>query len=146
MTPPTRRPASDLVRRQRRDRDRGRRLAWRAPSGCRPRQVCYSLCAGCCSSCYLELLPVAWRQINAYGIRIGYRTYDCPYWEHGGCSTPGSPPGGDCGKCTAIAGRFTVIPAVPFAYGTSEPREQWRALIRNMGVGITGPVTAEIAT
>jgi putative transposase len=27
---------------------------------------------------YLELLPVAWRQINAYGIRIGYRTYDCP--------------------------------------------------------------------
>jgi hypothetical protein len=26
---------------------------------------------------YLELLPVAWRQINAYGIRIGYRTYDC---------------------------------------------------------------------
>ena len=27
---------------------------------------------------YLELLPVQWRQINAYGIRIGYRTYDCP--------------------------------------------------------------------
>lgn len=27
---------------------------------------------------YLELLPVAWRQINAYGIRIDYRTYDCP--------------------------------------------------------------------
>ena len=27
---------------------------------------------------YLELLPVEWRQINAYGIRIGYRTYDCP--------------------------------------------------------------------
>lgn len=27
---------------------------------------------------YLELLPVVWRQINAYGIRIGYRTYDCP--------------------------------------------------------------------
>jgi hypothetical protein len=27
---------------------------------------------------YLELLPVKWRQINAYGIRIGYRTYDCP--------------------------------------------------------------------
>jgi putative transposase len=26
---------------------------------------------------YLELLPVAWRQINAYGIRIGHRTYDC---------------------------------------------------------------------
>ena len=26
---------------------------------------------------YLELLPVQWRQINAYGIRIGYRTYDC---------------------------------------------------------------------
>jgi putative transposase len=26
---------------------------------------------------YLELLPVGWRQINAYGIRIGYRTYDC---------------------------------------------------------------------
>jgi hypothetical protein len=25
---------------------------------------------------YLELLPVAWRQINAYGIRIAYRTYD----------------------------------------------------------------------
>jgi transposase InsO family protein len=27
---------------------------------------------------YLELLPVAWRAINAYGIRIDYRTYDCP--------------------------------------------------------------------
>ena len=27
---------------------------------------------------YLELLPVAWRAINAYGIRIGYRTYDSP--------------------------------------------------------------------
>lgn len=26
---------------------------------------------------YLELLPVEWRAINAYGIRIGYRTYDC---------------------------------------------------------------------
>ncbi|HEY4990691.1 MAG TPA: hypothetical protein VII33_01245 [Nakamurella sp.] len=32
---------------------------------------------------YLELLPVEWRQINAYGIRIGYRTYDCP--ELGAC-------------------------------------------------------------
>ncbi len=27
---------------------------------------------------YLELLPVTWRQINAYGITIDYRTYDCP--------------------------------------------------------------------
>jgi putative transposase len=27
---------------------------------------------------YLELLPAAWRQVNAYGIRIDYRTYDCP--------------------------------------------------------------------
>ena len=27
---------------------------------------------------YLELLPVAWRQVNAYGIRVDYRTYDCP--------------------------------------------------------------------
>jgi transposase InsO family protein len=27
---------------------------------------------------YLELLPVQWRQVNAYGIRIDYRTYDCP--------------------------------------------------------------------
>ena len=27
---------------------------------------------------YLELLPVAWRQINDYGIRIDYRTYDSP--------------------------------------------------------------------
>ncbi|MDQ2739581.1 MAG: integrase, partial [Actinomycetota bacterium] len=26
---------------------------------------------------YLELLPVEWRAINAYGIRIDYRTYDC---------------------------------------------------------------------
>ena len=26
---------------------------------------------------YLELLPVKWRQINDYGIRIDYRTYDC---------------------------------------------------------------------
>lgn len=27
---------------------------------------------------YLELLPVAWRQVNDYGIRIDYRTYDSP--------------------------------------------------------------------
>ncbi|MFD8964437.1 Mu transposase C-terminal domain-containing protein [Streptomyces sp. NPDC059568] len=27
---------------------------------------------------YLELLPVAWRAINDYGIRISYRTYDSP--------------------------------------------------------------------
>ncbi|MGW7095483.1 Mu transposase C-terminal domain-containing protein [Streptomyces sp. NPDC054874] len=27
---------------------------------------------------YLELLPVAWRAINDYGIRIGHRTYDAP--------------------------------------------------------------------
>ncbi|MFE3070215.1 Mu transposase C-terminal domain-containing protein [Streptomyces sp. NPDC059247] len=27
---------------------------------------------------YLELLPVAWRAINDYGIRINYRTYDSP--------------------------------------------------------------------
>ena len=26
-----------------------------------------------------------------------------------------------------IAGRFTVIPATPFDYGTSAQREQWRA-------------------
>ena len=31
-----------------------------------------------------------------------------------------------------IAGRFTVIPATPFAYGTSEQREQWHALIATM--------------
>jgi hypothetical protein len=31
-----------------------------------------------------------------------------------------------------IAGRFTVVPANPFAYGTSEQREQWRALIATM--------------
>ncbi|MET8431762.1 Mu transposase C-terminal domain-containing protein [Streptomyces sp900116325] len=27
---------------------------------------------------YLELLPVSWRAINDYGVRIGYRTYDSP--------------------------------------------------------------------
>ncbi|MEU7892476.1 Mu transposase C-terminal domain-containing protein [Nonomuraea sp. NPDC049152] len=27
---------------------------------------------------YLELLPVKWQKINAYGIQIDYRTYDCP--------------------------------------------------------------------
>lgn len=27
---------------------------------------------------YLELLPVAWRAVNDYGIRIDYRTYDSP--------------------------------------------------------------------
>jgi hypothetical protein len=31
-----------------------------------------------------------------------------------------------------IAGRFTVIPATAFAYGTSEQREQWRALVATM--------------
>lgn len=31
-----------------------------------------------------------------------------------------------------IAGRFTVIPARPFACGTAEQREQWRALVATM--------------
>jgi hypothetical protein len=31
-----------------------------------------------------------------------------------------------------IAGRFTVIPATPFAYGTAAQREQWRALIATL--------------
>lgn len=31
-----------------------------------------------------------------------------------------------------IAGRFTVIPAAPFAYGTGGQREQWRALIATL--------------
>src|SRR3954454_18615177 len=31
-----------------------------------------------------------------------------------------------------IAGRFTVIPATAFAYGTTEQRAQWRALIATM--------------
>ena len=31
-----------------------------------------------------------------------------------------------------IAGRFTVIPATAFAYGTTEQREQWRALVATM--------------
>lgn len=26
---------------------------------------------------YLELLPATWRVINAYGIKISRRTYDC---------------------------------------------------------------------
>ena len=38
---------------------------------------------------YLELLPVAWRAINDYGIRIDYRTYDAQDWGRGGASTPG---------------------------------------------------------
>ena len=28
-----------------------------------------------------------------------------------------------------IAGRFTLIPAAPFAYGSCAQRDQWRALI-----------------
>lgn len=31
-----------------------------------------------------------------------------------------------------IAGRFTVLPAAPFAYGTGEQREVWRALIATL--------------
>ena len=31
-----------------------------------------------------------------------------------------------------IAGRFTLIPAAPFAYGTAEQREHWRALIATL--------------
>ena len=29
---------------------------------------------------YLELLPVAWRAVNDYGIQIDYRTYTTPGW------------------------------------------------------------------
>jgi putative transposase len=31
---------------------------------------------------YLELLPVTWRQINDYGIRVDNRIYDCPELGH----------------------------------------------------------------
>jgi len=26
---------------------------------------------------YIELLPAAWRAVNAYGVKIRHRTYDC---------------------------------------------------------------------
>jgi putative transposase len=29
------------------------------------------------ASDYIELLPAAWRAVNAYGVKIGHRTYDC---------------------------------------------------------------------
>jgi hypothetical protein len=29
------------------------------------------------ASDYVELLPAAWRRINAYGVKVGNRTYDC---------------------------------------------------------------------
>jgi hypothetical protein len=29
------------------------------------------------ASDYVELLPVTWRKVNAYGVKIGNRTYDC---------------------------------------------------------------------
>jgi hypothetical protein len=35
-----------------------------------------------------------------------------------------------------IAGRLTVIPATPFAYGTSAQPEQWRALIATMDCAV----------
>ena len=35
-----------------------------------------------------------------------------------------------------VAGRFTVIPATPFAYGTTAQREQWRALIATMDAAL----------
>jgi transposase InsO family protein len=43
---------------------------------------------------YLELLPMEWRKINDYGIRLDYRTYDCrelaPYRrQHSGLDTKG---------------------------------------------------------
>ncbi|GAB3976546.1 integrase [Plantactinospora veratri] len=38
---------------------------------------------------YLELLPVQWRQINDYGIRIEHRTYDSPDLAPGVGSTQG---------------------------------------------------------
>ena len=50
---------------------------------------------------YLELLPVEWRAINDYGIRIDYRTYDCA--ELGPLaarSTPASPPSAGSGRST----------------------------------------------
>src|SRR5206468_5326261 len=29
------------------------------------------------ASDYIELLPAAWRAVNAYGVKVGHRTYDC---------------------------------------------------------------------
>ena len=49
---------------------------------------------------YLELLPVAWRAVNDYGIQIDYRTYDAPGSARGGGSTPGTPPGEGSGRST----------------------------------------------
>ena len=48
---------------------------------------------------YLELLPVAWRAVNEYGIQIDYRTYDAsglgPYRRQ----HSGTPPGGASTRC-----------------------------------------------
>ena len=29
------------------------------------------------ASDYVELLPATWRKVNAYGVKVGNRTYDC---------------------------------------------------------------------
>ncbi|MGW3659007.1 integrase catalytic domain-containing protein [Streptomyces sp. NPDC005151] len=52
---------------------------------------------------YLELLPVTWRTINGYGIRINYRTYDSAELGPCGASTPDMPP-------SAVSGRSTTTP------------------------------------
>lgn len=56
---------------------------------------------------YVELLPVEWRKINDYGIRIDYRTYDCrelgPYRrQRSGVDVKGGLWAAGTGKTTAI--------------------------------------------
>ena len=45
-----------------------------------------------------------------------------------------------------IAGRFTVIPAAPFAYGTGAQRGQWRALIAALESLLRQHITTAAAT
>ena len=39
---------------------------------------------------YVELLPAEWRAVNAYGIKLNRRTYDCDELARCGCSRPAS--------------------------------------------------------
>jgi putative transposase len=72
---------------------------------------------------YLELLPVAWRQINDYGIRIDYRTYDSPGlgpWrrQHSGIAARRG-----CGRSTTIPTTCPRCSCAPRTAG-SPPRGQ----------------------
>lgn len=94
-------PVSDWPGHRRRERDRDRRSAWRAPSRRRPRQACSRLCAGCGPvpvaggrSGTLRASPLGQRRTRAIARRVERRPVRPGAWLGSPCVSAACRAGG----------------------------------------------------